>query len=105
MRSVGRRVPRIDGWDKVTGAAKYVDDLDVPGVWFGATIRSTDPHSRLNGIHFDPQFDWNCCVSVTAEDIPGDNVIALIEDDQPALAADMIRHVAEPVALVAAPTL
>jgi CO/xanthine dehydrogenase Mo-binding subunit len=39
---------------------------------------------------------------VTAADIPGDNVVALIEDDQPALVTDEIRHVAEPVALVAA---
>ena len=40
---------------------------------------------------------------VTAADIPGENVVALIVDDQPALVADEIRHVAEPVALVAAP--
>src|SRR5262249_38876497 len=105
MRSVGRRVPRLDGWDKVTGAAKYVDDLVIPDLWYGATIRSTAAHSRINSIHFDPAFDWNCCISVTAADIPGENVVALIEDDQPSLAKDEINHVAEAVALVAAPTL
>ena len=101
MRSVGRRVPRLDGWDKVTGAAKYVDDLAIPDLWYGATVRSTDPHSRLKAIQLDPAFDWDCCVTVTASDIPGDNVIALIEDDQPALAEREIRHFAEPIALVA----
>ena len=105
MSSVGRRVPRLDGWDKVTGAAKYVDDLVFPDLWYGATVRSTDAHSRLKAVHYDPSFDWKCCVTVTASDIPGDNVVALIEDDQPALAAGEINHVAEAVVLIAAPTL
>src|SRR5262249_14585240 len=91
-------------WDKVTGAAKYVDDLVIPDLWYGATVRSTDAHSRIKAIHFDPAFDWNCCITVTAVDISGDNVVALIEDDQPALASDKINHVAEAVALVAART-
>src|SRR5262245_55093656 len=104
MRSVGRRVPRLDGWDKVTGAAKYVDDLTIPDLWYGATVRSTDAHSRLKAIQLDPALDWDCCVTVTASDIPGDNIVALIEDDQPALAEGVINHVAEAVLLIAAPT-
>jgi len=104
MASVGRRVARVDGWDKVTGAARYVDDLTIAGCWFGATVRSTVPHGRLRGLHREPTFDWDRVVLVTAADIPGDNVIALIEDDQPALAKTEIHHVAEPVALIAAPT-
>src|SRR5437879_8854951 len=84
MGSVGRRVARIDGWDKVTGRARYVDDLTVDGCWFGATVRSTLPHGRLRHIRLDPDFPWNQVVVVTAGDISGENVIALIEDDQPA---------------------
>src|SRR5262249_48283818 len=34
-------------------------------------------------------------------DIPGENVVALIEDDQPLLAASEIRHAEEPVLLLA----
>ena len=94
---------RREGPDKLTGAARFTDDLVVPGAWFGATVRSTEPHARLLGIDLDPGFDWSSVVVVTAADIPGDNVVALIVDDQPVLVADEIRHVAEPVALVAAP--
>src|ERR1051325_8406874 len=97
--SIGRRIARIDGWDKAVGRARYVDDLVVDGCWFGATVRSALPHARLCRIELDPAFSWNEVVVVTAADIPGDNVIALIEDDQPALAHTDIRHVAEPVAL------
>lgn len=104
MGSVGRRVPRLDGWDKVNGKARYIDDLAPPGVWFGATVRSPVARGRLRAIEFDPSFDWTGVVRVTAADIPGENVIALIDDDQPALAAGEVRHVAEPVVLLAAST-
>ena len=50
----GRSVPRRDGPAKVTGAARYADDLSVDGAWFGLTVRSTEPHARLLGIDRDP---------------------------------------------------
>jgi CO/xanthine dehydrogenase Mo-binding subunit len=106
-RVEGAPIPRAplrrEGPDKLTGTARFTDDLVVPGAWFGATVRSTEPHARLLGIDLDPAFDWSSVVVVTAADIPGDNVVALIVDDQPVLVADEIRHVAEAVALVAAP--
>ena len=39
---------RREGPAKLTGEAKYADDLVFPGAWFGATIRSTEPHARLD---------------------------------------------------------
>src|SRR6478735_5074645 len=103
---VGAPMPRIDGVAKVTGRARYLDDLDAPGVWYGATVRSAVPHGVLEAIDLDPGFDWSNVVVATAADIPGKNVIALIEDDQPALVAvgAKVMHVDEAIALVAAPT-
>ncbi|MDQ3492762.1 MAG: molybdopterin-dependent oxidoreductase [Chloroflexota bacterium] len=94
---------RREGPEKLTGLATYTDDLVFPGAWYGATIRSTEAHARLLSIDLDPAFDWSKVVVVTARDIPGENVVSLISDDQPALVADEIRHHAEPVALIAAP--
>ncbi|HEX6474078.1 MAG TPA: xanthine dehydrogenase family protein, partial [Candidatus Limnocylindria bacterium] len=96
---------RREGPDKLTGLAKYADDLVFPGAWYGATIRSTEPHARLLGIELDDAFDWSRVVVVTADDIPGENIVSLIDDDQPVLVptGGEIRHQAEPVALVAAP--
>src|SRR6185503_7746056 len=54
-------------------------------------------------ITYDPAFDWSQVVIVTAQDIPGDNVVQLIRDDQPALAAGEIRHREEPILLLAGP--
>ena len=100
---VGRSVLRRDGPEKVTGLARFTDDLVFPDAWYGLTVRSTVPRARLVGIERDPSFDWSSVVVLTAADIPGENIVTLIVDDQPALVADEIRHVAEPVALVAAP--
>ncbi|HSN26134.1 MAG TPA: xanthine dehydrogenase family protein molybdopterin-binding subunit [Kofleriaceae bacterium] len=99
-------MPRIDGVAKVTGRARYLDDLDAPGVWYGATVRSTVAHGVLEAIDLDPAFDWSRVVVATAADIPGENYIALIENDQPALVAigKPVMHVDEAIALVAAPT-
>src|SRR5262245_25219566 len=97
---VGQSMPRVDGVATVTGRATYLDDLDVPGVWHGVTVRSTVPHGVLEAIELDEQFDWTRVAVATADDIPGRNVIALIEDDQPALVpiGGRVRHVDEPIA-------
>ena len=99
----GRGPLRREGPAKLTGTALYTDDLVFPGAWYGATIRSTEARARLLRIELDPAFDWSKVVVVTAGDIPGPNIVNSIQDDQPILAADEIRHHAEPLALVAAP--
>ena len=67
-------------------------------------IRSTEPHATLLGIDLDDAFDWSQVVVVTAADIPGDNVVSLIRDDQPILVpvGGEIRHQAEALCLIAA---
>jgi len=103
---VGASIPRVDGRDKVSGAARYVDDLRLPGMLHAATVRSKVAHGTLEDIRFDPRFDWSKVVVATAADVPGINVVSLIEDDQPALVpvGGTIKHVDQAVAIVAAPT-
>ncbi|MEO7136067.1 MAG: xanthine dehydrogenase family protein molybdopterin-binding subunit [Vicinamibacterales bacterium] len=97
-RAVGSNVRRKDGDAKVTGAAKYIDDLTFPGMIYGATIRSTVPRARIIGRRVDLSPDF---IVADHRDIPGPNYVALIDPDQPCLAVDQIRHVAEPILLVA----
>lgn len=99
--SVGTSVPRLDGAAKVTGVARYVDDLPRrPGELHGATVRSAVPRGLLRGVRLDPAFDWSDVTVVRAEDVPVNNV-ALIVEDQPILAASRVNHVYEPVVLLA----
>ena len=98
---VGASTPRKEGWDKVTGAARYVDDMALPGMLYGATVRSAIPRGKIKKITFGPGVDWNEYVVVSARDIPGKNCIALILDDQPCLASEVVNHAEEPILLLA----
>jgi CO/xanthine dehydrogenase Mo-binding subunit len=104
VTAVGHSVPRRDGASKVTGEARYTDDLVVPGAWYGKTVRSTVACGTIKSIELKAGFDWSRVVVVTADDIPGDNVVHLIRDDQPVLArpGGEIRHKEEPILLLAA---
>ena len=98
---VGASVPRKEGWDKVTGAARYVDDMVLPSMLYGATVRSNIARGKIGKICFDPSIAWDQFVLVTAKDIPGKNCISLILDDQPCLAAETVNHPEEPILLLA----
>lgn len=98
---IGMAVPRKEGRDKVTGRAQYVDDITLPGMLYGTTVRSGIPRGKITKITFGPGVAWDEFVIVTAEDIPGKNCIALITDDQPCLADGVVNHPEEPILLLA----
>jgi xanthine dehydrogenase YagR molybdenum-binding subunit len=47
---IGQPVSRVDGRQKVTGAATYAAEFDVPGVAYGAIVRSTVANGRIASI-------------------------------------------------------
>jgi CO/xanthine dehydrogenase Mo-binding subunit len=89
----------MEGVAKVTGRARYIDDHTFPGLLYGRTIRSTIPCGRIVDVR--PHLQTSGFTIVSYTDIPGRNVIALIDDDQPALAEREVRHYAEPILLLA----
>ena len=101
FRVVGLPVQRKEVLGKLTGTAKYVDDVHVPGLLHGATIRSTVPRGRIESITFAPGVPWEEFTVVTSDDIPGANAVALINDDQPFLARKVVNHKHEPILLIA----
>jgi len=92
FQTVGKPVPRKEGRQKVTGESKYVDDLSFPGMLHGVTVRSPLPRGRIRNIEFTGDLPWHEFTIVTAQDIPGENCVALIVDDQPCLAAELVNH-------------
>jgi CO/xanthine dehydrogenase Mo-binding subunit len=98
-KAVGRNVLRKEGASKATGAAKYIDDLSFLRLLHARTVRSTIPAGEITAIRFN--FDTAGFTIVDFRDVPGRNVVALIEDDQPCLAERSIRHFAEPILLLA----
>lgn len=93
---------RVDAAKKLRGQARYIRDLQIKGLWFGATIRSPHARAKIKTIRFNPQFNWKQVVTVTANDIPN-NYVAMLENDMPFLAEKIVNYVGEPVVLIAAP--
>lgn len=98
---VGTSPLRKEGRAKVLGAAQYVDDICLPGMWHGATVRSAIARGRIRSITFDPCIDWSHYAIVTAHDIPGENTIVHLTKDHPCLADKKVEHPGEPVVLLA----
>ena len=100
-RAVGRNVLRKEGHEKVTGLARYIDDIRFDDVLYVRTIRSSVPAGEIADIRYN--FDRAGFTILDHRDIPGRNLVALIDEDQPCLAATRVRHIAEPIVLVAHP--
>src|SRR5438128_10256534 len=101
MTLVGKSIPRKEGRKKVTGQALYVDDLKFDGMLHGVTVRSSIPRGRIKNISFEGEIPWDEFTVVTAKDIPGENYVALILNDQPYLADEVVNHPEEPIVLLA----
>ena len=102
---VGKRVPRVDALEKVTGRAKYGVDVELPRMLHAKVLRSKYPHARILSIN-----------TSEAEKLPGVKAVITAADtlkekvettwrgvpDKYPLAMDKVRYVGEELAAVAA---
>jgi CO/xanthine dehydrogenase Mo-binding subunit len=103
---VGRSVPRLESWLKVTGKAEYVHNLRLPGMLYGKIFRSNIAHGRIRKVDTAAARALAGVHSV----ITAAEIRKLIAEpyygpafhDQPILALDKVRYVGEPVAVVLA---
>src|SRR5437870_3400865 len=86
LQVVGTRVPRVDGPDKVRGAARYTADVQLPGMLHARVLRSPHPAARVAAVDL-----------AGARRVPG--VRAAL-----AFVGKEVRYVGEEVAAVAAET-
>jgi xanthine dehydrogenase molybdenum-binding subunit len=101
---VGRSVPKIDGGLKVTGMARYVDDIELPNMLYGKILRSRYPHAKI--LRINTERAWRVPgvrAVITGLDTPFNKMGVL--KDQPPLKFDKVRSVRDEVAAVAAETL
>ena len=104
MTTVGQPVPRIDAYDKVTGRAAYVGDLEIPGMVHGLILRSPWPHARVLSIDASEAERLPGVSGVLTRDHLGgiDPYFGSVVRDRPIVAMDKVRYQGEPVAAVAA---
>lgn len=109
MRAVGSSLPRIDAVAKVTGAAVYAGDIDLPGQAWLKIVFAGVPHARITALDVSAARTMSDVVAVlTAADVPI-NEYGLIVPDQPVLCgpgstpqAEIVRWEADHVALIVA---
>ena len=99
---IGRRQPRLDGFDKVSGRSVFTDDVRLPGMLHGKILRS--PHARARIVRIDTSRAAafpGVKVVVTGRDVPE----LMFSEHQPVMAADIVNYIGEEVAAVAATDL
>jgi CO/xanthine dehydrogenase Mo-binding subunit len=108
---VGRPVPRLEDRDLLLGEAQFVDDIDHPGQLHVSFVRSQVASGRLLDVDLEPARTRRSVVTaVVASDLPPAFLIPLrlapnpeaMRARQPALAAEFVRYVGEPIAAVVA---
>jgi CO/xanthine dehydrogenase Mo-binding subunit len=102
--SIGISVPRVDGIEKVTGAAKFTGDLAIPGMLEAKVLRSPVPHAVIDSIDISKAQSRPGVVAIlTRDDLTDiDPYYGNCLRDRAVVATDKVRFVGEPVAVVAA---
>ncbi|MFX3623469.1 MAG: xanthine dehydrogenase family protein molybdopterin-binding subunit [Ectobacillus sp.] len=102
-RIIGKSIPRKEGWDKVTGRAKYIDDQNEAGTLHAKLVTSPNAHAYIEQIDIsEARKIAGVQAIVTGLDFPqlvGSSIV-----DRPPLAFEKVRYFGEPVAIVIADT-
>jgi CO/xanthine dehydrogenase Mo-binding subunit len=104
LGALGESHTRVDALGKVTGAARFPGDIDMPGQLWMKTLFARRPHARVTRLDVSRAEETEGVVKIfSAKDVPV-NEFGLIIYDAPVLASDTVRWVGEKVALVVAET-
>jgi carbon-monoxide dehydrogenase large subunit len=110
FRYVGRSVPRLEDPELLSGRARYLDDVQLPGALEVAFVRSPYAHARLVGIRADAARTHDGVALVVTSDELGEAPEIVTGSSRPEagtrrrplLPRDRVRYVGEPVAAVVA---
>jgi CO/xanthine dehydrogenase Mo-binding subunit len=102
--TIGISIPRIDGVEKVTGAAKFTGDLAIPGMLEAKVLRSSLPYAVIESIDITRALSVPGVVAILSRDdlTDIDPYYGNCLRDRAVVATDKVRFVGEPVAVVAA---
>jgi CO/xanthine dehydrogenase Mo-binding subunit len=101
LETVGKAVPRLESDDKVTGFAKYTNDLQSPGMLHGWLLTSPYAHAAIVRIDISKALELpGVHAVVTGSDHPV--LTGTVLADRPPLAYKKVRYFGEPYAVVAA---
>nr|WP_281255434.1 xanthine dehydrogenase family protein molybdopterin-binding subunit [Petrotoga olearia] len=94
----------MDAYEKVTGKAKFADDLEFPNMLYAKVLRTKYPSAKILNINLDEAKKIpGVKAIITAKDIPN-NEFGVIIPDQQVLAKERTYFIGDGIALVAAET-
>ncbi|MEI8131059.1 MAG: xanthine dehydrogenase family protein molybdopterin-binding subunit [Leptolinea sp.] len=106
LQFVGTPTNNVDGFAKVMGKAKYVGDMNLPGMLFAQVLRSPIPHGKIVKLNTAPALKIPGVLAVvTSEDFVDHGLWGWPIKDSYVFAYQKVRHVGDPIATVAAETL
>lgn len=98
---VGKPVIRQDGVEKVTGTARFADDVNLPGQLYGIMVRVPVAHANIRSIDLtDVRADRNVLAVISDQDIPGEHKVGVIRNDQPVFCSQKIVTPGDVVAML-----
>jgi len=101
--TLGKSTPKIDGMEKISGQAVFVDDMTRPGMLHAAFLRSPHAHARILSIDISKAEAMEGVHAVMiGKDLPVNYGVIPVAQDETALAMDKVRFIGEEVAVVAA---
>src|SRR5512134_2902002 len=99
LRLIGAPRRRVDARAKVTGEARFADDLALPRMVHCKLLRSPHPHARIRSIDASRALQRpGVYLVLTGRDFPITYGIMPVSQDEHALAFEKVRHVGDPVA-------
>jgi len=100
---IGKHSLKYDWHTKLTGSARYTDDLKLPRMVYGRILRSPHPHACILSIDTSrAEALPGVLAVVVGTELPIKYGILPSSQDETALAIDRVRYVGEAVAAVAA---
>jgi CO/xanthine dehydrogenase Mo-binding subunit/aerobic-type carbon monoxide dehydrogenase small subunit (CoxS/CutS family) len=98
-------IQAVDGLDKVTGEAKYIDDMRLSDMLFAKVLRSPLPHAQISHLDVSPALKVpGVLAALTSEDFIDHGQLGWPVRDAFILAYQKVRYVGDPIAVVAAET-
>ena len=102
-RVVGKPTSLVDSNWKVTGRAKYGDDIRLPNELIGKIVRSPYHYARILSIDLSDALNLPGVVSIaTGDDAKNKFGVLPVTKDEHAMAVDRVRHIGDLIACVAA---
>jgi CO/xanthine dehydrogenase Mo-binding subunit len=98
---IGKALPREDGYGKVTGEARFADDINIPSQLYGVMVRVQTAHARIKSIDYSEVENHPAVKAICDDrDIPGARKIGVVRWDQPVFCREKIVTPGDVIAML-----